>query len=355
MSSSAAQFAITIFLIGYAIGQLPYGPLSNKIGRKPTLFIGLGISIVGSLVCGVSDTFWMLIGGRILTALGASVGLMLTYTIVSDVYNPEQARKKLAFVSLAFAIAPGAAVALGGVLTQFISWESTFFCQALYGVVLLLLSTRLPETSSSLSTEPYTLKLILDSYLRRCNNLKLVICSLIQGSCTSFVYVFAALAPFMVIHLLGKSPSVYGMLNLIPSAGMILGSVFSHFTSHILSAHRSILLGLSILLISTLTMGAIFVFGEFNLWTLFAPFFLMNIGITLAYINCPAIGTADAKNKPNAAAVLAFLNISTCVVTVFILQGIGSGNPILMPALFLALLGLAFPLYIKLEKMITSV
>lgn len=80
----------------------------------------------------------------------------------------------------------------------------------------------------------------------------------------------------------------------------------------------------------------------------------MNIGITLAYINGPAIGTGHAKNKPNASAVLAFINISMCVLTVFVLQLIDSQNPIWMPILFSALLCILFPLYIRLEKIITS-
>lgn len=76
------------------------------------------------------------------------------------------------------------------------------------------------------------------------------------------------------------------------------------------------------------------------------------MGITLAYINCPTIGTGEAKNKPNASAVLAFLNILMCVITVFVLQAIPQ-TPVLMPVLFTALLFCLFPLYYYLER-ITS-
>lgn len=356
ISAAVAQLTVTLFLIGYALGQLPYGPLSNKIGRKPALYIGLGISIFGALLCGVAgifDLFWLLILARIIAALGASVGLMMALTIVSDYYEPDAGRKKLAFVIIAFAIAPGAAVTLGGFVTQILGWESTFYLQALYGIILWLLCSRLPETSTQLSDEPFSVKLMIDSYIHRCKNPKLFVASFIQGSCTSFVYIFAALAPFMVIHVLGLSPSVYGLLNLIPAVGMILGSVISNFTHHQISAHRSILLGLCLILPSTLVMLVFFCLGIFNLWTLFVPYFFMNMGIALAYINCPPIGTGHAKNKPNASAVLAFINISMCVITVFILEIIGSQNPVWMPILFTALLALLFPLYYKLERLIT--
>ncbi len=357
VSSAMAQLTVTLFLVGYAIGQLPYGPLSNKIGRKPALSIGLLVSIFGSLLCGLAgllDLFWLLIIARIIAALGASVGLMMTFTIVSDYYEPEMARKKLTYVIVAFAIAPGAAVAFGGFITQYLSWESTFYFQAVYGFLLWLLCLRLPETSTTLSPEPFNFTMVLESYLKRCRNLKLFLCGLIQGCCTSFVYIFAALAPFMVIHLLGLTPSEYGLVNLIPSVGMILGSVLSRLTSHRISAHRSILLGLLLILPSTIAMLTAFSYGIFNLWTLFVPYFFMNMGITLAYINCPAIGTGEAKNKPNASAVLAFLNILMCVITVFVLQMIPGQTPVLMPILFGALLLCLFPLYLLLEKQIRS-
>lgn len=357
VTSGMAQLTVTLFLVGYALGQLPYGPLSNKIGRKPTLYIGLIVSIFGSLLCGIGgqlNQFWLLILARVITSLGASVGLMMTFTIVSDYYEPEIARKKLSSVIIAFAIAPGVAVTLGGFLTQHLGWKSTFYFEALYGLFLWWLSSRLPETSTDLSKEPFNLRLIIDSYLKRCNNAKLFVCSFIQGSCTSFVYIFAAIAPFIVIHMLGLSPSTYGLLNLVPSVGMILGSVLSHCTHHALSPHKSILLGLLFIIPSTIAMLIFFSFGVFNLWTLFVPYFFMNIGITLAYINCPAIGTAHAKNKPNASAVLAFINIGMCVISVFVLEIINSSNPLWMPILFAVLLTLIFPLYLKLEKMITS-
>jgi MFS family permease len=110
ISSSIAQLTITLFLIGYAVGQLPYGPLSNKVGRKPALYIGLSISVFGALLCAVAGLlaqFWLLILARIITALGASVGLMMALTIISDYYQPEAARKKFSFIIMAFAIAPG--------------------------------------------------------------------------------------------------------------------------------------------------------------------------------------------------------------------------------------------------------
>jgi len=356
ISNGMAQLTITLFLIGYAFGQLPYGPISNKIGRKPTLYIGICLSILGSLLCAASeslDLFGLILAARIFTALGASVGLMMTFTIVSDYYEPTAARQKLAFVILAFAIAPNAAVTLGGFLTQYIGWQSTFYFEALYGIFLIFLCMKLPETNRELSKEPLNLNFVIESYFKNCRNPKLFLCGLIMGCCTAFVYIYAAKAPFLAIHELNISPSLYGLLNLLPAAAMILGSYLSFRTAHHISPHRSILYGLSFLMLpGTIAMVIAFGSDSFNLWTLFVPYCVMNVGITLAYINCPAIGTSHAKNKANGSAILAFLNISVCVIMVFVLELIDSSAPMIMPILFAALLLMLYPLYIALEHLI---
>jgi len=354
ISPSLAQLTVTLFLAGYALGQLPYGPLSNKLGRKPTLYIGLLVSIFGTLLCvlaGYLDQFWLLAVARTVSAFGASVGLMMTFTIVSDYYEPQAGRQKMAYVMLAFAIAPNLAVAAGGFLTQVVGWQSTFYFEALYGVVLLLLCLKLPETCLEKSHDALSLKTIVDGYTKRCNNPKLFTCGFIQGSCTAFVYVFAAMAPFVVIQLLGLAPSAYGLLNLIPAAGMVLGSFLSRLTAHRVSPHRSILMGLLIMLPAAAAMLAAFLWGTVNIWTLFVPYFFINLGITLAYVNCPTIGTGEAKNRPNASAVLGFLNITMCVITVLVLGMIQTPAPLVMPLFFIVLLLILFPLYFILEKL----
>src|SRR5579863_5021478 len=116
ISLGHSQLTITLFLLGYAIGQLIYGPLSNRFGRKPAFFIGVFISTIGSIISIISEplhSFTFLILGRLLEALGSSAGLVIAFTIISDHYYPEQARRVIAYLMLAFAIVPGVAVFIG--------------------------------------------------------------------------------------------------------------------------------------------------------------------------------------------------------------------------------------------------
>src|SRR5271156_684920 len=89
ISDSTAQLTITWFLIGYALGQLLYGPLANRFGRKKALFVGIGLQIISSFICvasGLAHTYWLLVTGRLLLALGSGVGLKMAFTLVNECY-----------------------------------------------------------------------------------------------------------------------------------------------------------------------------------------------------------------------------------------------------------------------------
>jgi DHA1 family bicyclomycin/chloramphenicol resistance-like MFS transporter len=122
ISSAKAQQTITWFLIGYTLGQLVYGPIANRFGRKPALYVGISLQIISSLLCacaGPLNVFSLLVLGRFMSALGAGVGLKMTFTIVSECYEPKIASQKTAYLMLAFAITPGLGIALGGILNTY--------------------------------------------------------------------------------------------------------------------------------------------------------------------------------------------------------------------------------------------
>jgi DHA1 family bicyclomycin/chloramphenicol resistance-like MFS transporter len=129
-SVGATQLAVTSFLLGYALGQLIYGPIANRYGRKIGLYIGIAIATLGSLFSILSspaDSFTLLITGRFLEAIGSSAGLAISFAMINDFYFETQARKITGLLMLAFAIVPGVATAVGGILVQYIGWRACFY------------------------------------------------------------------------------------------------------------------------------------------------------------------------------------------------------------------------------------
>ena len=127
LSNSEAQWMMTIFLLGTAIGRLPYGPLANRIGRKNTRFVGLVVSMIGTLITIFADTYLIVCAGRFVQALGCAVTLKIGYTMVGDLHEGSSATKVLSYGMLVYAILPGIGAAIAGFLTPWFGWQGGFW------------------------------------------------------------------------------------------------------------------------------------------------------------------------------------------------------------------------------------
>ena len=177
ISDGTAQLTITWFLIGYAVGQLLYVPIANRFGRKPALYAGILLQIVSSCICifaGTLHLFSVLVLGRFLLALGSGVGLKMTFTLVSETHEPMLASQKLAYLMIAFAITPGLGVMLGGILSSHFGWASTFYAGAIYGVILILRVSSLPETKQQLDLNALKLSHLVHAYATQFKNFQLM-------------------------------------------------------------------------------------------------------------------------------------------------------------------------------------
>lgn len=141
------QLTLSLFLLGFAVGQLLCGPLSDRIGRRPVLLVGLGVFTVAGLLCAVSTSLTMLVLARALQGMGASVGPVIARAVVRDRFDSRRGAAVLSQITQVMIIAPLVAPTLGGYLLVFSSWPAIFVTLASCGALLwLVCSTRLPET-----------------------------------------------------------------------------------------------------------------------------------------------------------------------------------------------------------------
>ncbi len=339
VSAGVSQLTIMLFLLGYSIGQLMYSPVAKRFGRKPALYLGIIISLVGNILCmisGPTDNLTLLLVARFITALGSSVGLSLTFMIISDYYHESHARKVTAYTMLAFAVIPGVGIAIGGFLVAYLGWLSCFYFLFVYGVFALFLVFRLEETSIEKESDAFKLKKVLKGYLRDFKNPMLSLYSIMIGTTTAFIYAFAATAPVIGIRMMRLSADVYGIYNLIPSAGYFLGN----FLAARLSSHSKIktvlklgitIMGIGILIFSILMLG-----GWRTPLTLFLPTFLIYFGSPLFYSNAAVLATFRVPDKPNASSIMSFINIGCAVLGLVIIEALHSDPMITLPLLFIA-------------------
>lgn len=338
VSEGHSQLTISLFLLGYAIGQLIYGPIANRFGRKPAFFIGVAIATVGSIFSILSEpfhSFQLMIFGRVLEALGSSAGLVLAFTIINDHYYPEQSRRVVAFLMLSFAIVPGVATFIGGLLVSRFHWISCFYFLLIYGLLLAIPASLLAETGTNLSKHALRFNQIKKGYAIAFKDKLLRSITLFFGLSGMCVYIYAASAPLIAINYLKISPDKYGLLGLIPYIGTALGSMTSVRLSSLLKPKTLMKIGLMICVITSLTMGVLFYMDFINLCMLILCGFVFMYGNCLIVASGASIAPSNVENKANASAVMQFINVSMPMTGTFLIALIPGSPLIKLPVGFL--------------------
>jgi MFS transporter, DHA1 family, multidrug resistance protein len=223
VSEPTIQLTITLYLIGLAIGQLLYGPLSDRFGRRPVLLGGLALFTVAGVLTAVAPSAFVLIGARVLQSIGGCGGLVLGRAIVRDQATADRAAAQLALLTLVMSMAPAIAPVIGGYATAYLGWRSAFALLALLGAVALgLILLWLPETLETRGAgRGFTSMLHGSARLLRS---RAFLGYAIGGSCTTTsFYAFMAASPFIFENLLHRPPQEIGLYYLLLMGGVALG------------------------------------------------------------------------------------------------------------------------------------
>lgn len=311
-NQSGIQLTVAIFLLGYAFGQLIYGPLANRFGRKGALYIGFSMALLGdviSLIACLCGSLLFLVLGRFITALGACSGYTLTCTIINEHYELEQARKILATAILSFATAPGISIMLGGVLSTHLGWQSIFTVMTAYGALLLFLITRLPETSRRIDYKALQLKRIIHQYSLTLNNQKFVLYGLACTAWSALLYFYYADAPFIAEHDFHFSSQKYGAVSLITAAGYFIGNLLSRKLAAVMTGQKAIKTGLIIVAFGLMTLS-LMVFNVIHWHYLyFCAVAVCFAGGAIVFSNAVALGLHNVPDIASGSSMFGFLSV----------------------------------------------
>jgi DHA1 family bicyclomycin/chloramphenicol resistance-like MFS transporter len=347
VNQQAAEMTVSIFLLGYAAGQLVYGPLSNRYGRKKAVYIGIAIATLGSLfsiLAAPIESFSLLLFGRFLEAIGSSAGLVVSMTIINDFYKDQKQRKrKMTALMLGFALVPGAAIFISGFIVQYLDWRYCFYFLLLYGLSLLISTAYFPETL--IESDPHALKIkkIILNYFNQFKKIRLIGFGVCVGLANATVYLFGVKGPLIALHL-GMPAASYGTLGIIPYLGGCLSCLISTKLSHI-KPIRFVQFGFLFQLIGTIMMLVFFFIHQVTLITLLFPMLFVCAGQPLLGASAMLLGTNESHDKSNGSAVVTFLAIFIPTIMTFLLALLNIKSPIVLPSLMLLSLALMLTTY----------
>jgi DHA1 family bicyclomycin/chloramphenicol resistance-like MFS transporter len=278
VDSNAIAATVTTYVLGVALGSLFFGPLSDRFGRKPALYLGFGVYAVGAIASALAPTLGFLLAARAFWGFGAASARTIALAIIRDVYEGDRMARTMSFVLSVFLLVPIVAPSIGAAIVEVAPWQSVFWAAALVVVAMSIWSARLPETldpANQLLLRPNDLVLAVKQVLMTRQTL---------GHMLAFTVSFGAFISYLassqliVDDVLGhpeQFPLIFGGLSAVFAAAILLnGTIVERFgTLRVLRATLIAYVAGAVVLLSL----ALATDGRPSLWP-----FLISVAFVLA-------------------------------------------------------------------------
>jgi Bcr/CflA subfamily drug resistance transporter len=248
-SESMAEYTLTIYLFGFALGTLFWGKLSDHIGRKPGVILGFFIFILGCAGCYASPTIFWLMASRFLQAFGGSVGSVLGQAICRDAFHGPMLGKMYSLIGASIAVFPAFGPVIGGFIAQHYGWRNIFIFLGVFTFLLIMfLIKKLPETHRRQDKNVPKLK---DVLRQLCNDRRVIGCGVLVGLSNGIGFSYFSEGSFYLISLLGLSPQKYGMSFLPMACCAVVGGLYSKYLHNFYGYENIIKFGIRVSVVCT--------------------------------------------------------------------------------------------------------
>lgn len=343
------QLTLSVFLAGFAISMLGYGPLSDRFGRRPVLIGALVLYTLASIACMLATSIEALIVARFFQALGGCAGPVLGRAIVRDVHGAERSAQVLSTLAMAMALAPAIGPVLGGVLTQAYGWTANFVLLSLFGVVMLLgVLLQLQETNRHLDREALRPFQFLANYRSLVRQRTYVGYVGVVTCGYAAIFSFISGSSFTLIDGLGLSPLQFGFCFSAVVLGFMAGSFLASRLHGSMATDRQIRLGTQVMLLAGCLSAGLAWAGVHSIASIVGPMALVLIGCGLTLPNSMARGIAPFPRMAGAAsALMGFVQMAGAALVGLFVGAFQDGSPHAM-ATAIALCGLGAALSYRL-------
>lgn len=331
----AMQMTVSLYIFGLALGQLAYGPLADRFGRRPVLLAGLGLYGAAGLAAALAPDVHALIAARLFQAVGGCAGLVLGRSIVRDTAGPEEATRRLALMNLMVTVGPSLAPLAGGALAAAFGWRSIFVVLFGLGVVGFLFAWRLlPETGAP--GRAVNARTLARHYAGLLASPAFLGFSVGGGCATTSMYAFVASAPFVFVDQLHRPAHEAGIYLALLVSGVWLGSFLTSRLIARVRVDRLMTRSNALSVAGAFVLLGAALAGRLSVPLVVASMFLYTVGVGMA---SPAALTQAIGVNPqiigSASGLYGFTQMAVGALCTA-LAGMGHRDPALAAALVLA-------------------
>jgi DHA1 family bicyclomycin/chloramphenicol resistance-like MFS transporter len=226
-SQAAVQLTFSGYIVAYGALQLVYGPLSDRIGRRPVLLLGIALGCAGSLLAASAPNLWVLIAARVLQGAGTAAGMVIGRALVQDFFAGPERTRVMAMVGMSMGLVPPTATLLGGQLHVQLGWQANFLLLAALGAALFFAAWKgLPASTGRGSGARHNWTELAGGYARLAREPVFLWHVVLLSTSTAAFYAFLGGAPIVLANY-GVTPDRLGLYIMVPPLSYIAGNALT--------------------------------------------------------------------------------------------------------------------------------
>jgi DHA1 family bicyclomycin/chloramphenicol resistance-like MFS transporter len=337
-SAGAVQRTLAVFFIGLSLGQLLFGPLSDRFGRRAPLLAGIALYVAAALAALMAPDIGVLTAARFIQALGGCAAVVIARAVVRDLFHERESARVFSLLMLVMGLAPMLAPLLGGQLLVFAGWQGIFAVLAGFAsLCLLAVAFGLNETLPLERRARGSLGQVFGVYATLLWDRRFTGHALAAAFNSGALFAYITGAPFVFIQLDGVSPQFFGVLFGINALGLITASQVNRALLKRFSDQVILKIALRVTTASAISLGVIGWFDIGGLIGLMIPLFicLSSMGFIMPNATAAAMGRSG-RNAGSAAALVGALQFSIAASSGALISALGTGAAFPMCAIIAA-------------------
>jgi len=346
-SASLVQLTLATFMVGMGLGQLVYGPVSDRLGRRRPLLLGISLYVVASLGCALATTIEQLLAARFLQAVGAAAGPVIARAVVRDMFAGREIARVLSLMMLVVGVAPILAPLVGGELLTLFGWRAIFVALMLFGLVALVLAW-VAVPASQVGEQSHTLR---ESFAAVLADRQFVIGALTGAFAGSALFAYISSSPFVFMRVHGFSPQQFALLFGVNAATFIGASQLNRalLARHSMQAlARSASIGLCV---AATAMTAVAYLSSASTGALILALLASLAAIGMVLPNATALALVEhAPRAGVASSLLGATHFAVAALTVSLVGSLHDGSALPMAGAMLSCACLVLALSLRLRR-----